>query len=450
VQELPSLLQREQTFARAKQQRVVYELLEAQGGWAVVETLRQQANCSAGVITAMAKRGLVEVRDESVARDPFADRPGVAPPPAPSAAQRDAIAAILRGVPGQTFLLHGITGSGKTLVYIEVLRAVLAPGQTAIVLVPEIALTSQTVDRFRGAFGDDVAVLHSGLSDGERHDAWQSLRRGERRIAVGARSALFAPIEQVGVVIVDEEHESSYKQSETPRYHAREAAIVRARRGAVVVRQCHAKPELGAPSAAGDPADAADRCGRPAARRSSICVPSRGRGGALPTHHSIRRYAESRSARRRVGWCAAAESAAVAEATPQQCHACGDAGVSACSIVTYHRARALVVTTASKAAVLALCAHCGDALRRKGRARSRSSDSWPDSRARMRMDVDTTSGSIDTAILDRVGWGEIDILLGTQMIAKGLLRMTLVGVIDADIGQSLISGGRASFQLLSL
>ncbi|MBL0170649.1 MAG: DEAD/DEAH box helicase [Gemmatimonadaceae bacterium] len=229
--ELPSLLQRETTFARAKQQRVVYELLEAQGGVAVVETLRQQANCSAGVVAAMIKRGLIEVRDESVARDPFADRAGVAPPATPSAAQRAVVNAILSGAPGQTFLLHGITGSGKTLVYIEVLRAVLAqPGRTAIVLVPEIALTSQTVDRFRGAFGDAVAVLHSGLSDGERHDAWQSLRRGERRIAVGARSALFAPLSQVGVVIVDEEHESSYKQSETPRYHAREAAIVRARR----------------------------------------------------------------------------------------------------------------------------------------------------------------------------------------------------------------------------
>lgn len=239
LRELPSLLEREQTFARAKQQRVVYDLLEAQGGVATVESLRQQADCTAGVIAAMAKRGLIEVRDERAERDPFADRPGVAPPPSPSAAQRAAIDAILAGAPGQTFLLHGITGSGKTLVYStsQALRAVLAkPGRSAIVLVPEIALTSQTVDRFRGAFGDDVAVLHSGLSDGERHDAWQSLRRGQRRIAVGARSALFAPLEHVGVVIVDEEHEASYKQSETPRYHAREAAIVRARcEGAIVV-----------------------------------------------------------------------------------------------------------------------------------------------------------------------------------------------------------------------
>ena len=135
------------------------------------------------------------------------------------------------------FLLHGVTGSGKTLVYIELLREiVMKRGQTAIVLVPEIALTPQTVDRFRAVFGDEVAVLHSALSDGERYDAWLALRRGEKRIAVGARSAIFAPLANLGAIIVDEEHEGSYKQGETPRYHAREVAIVRARaEGAVVV-----------------------------------------------------------------------------------------------------------------------------------------------------------------------------------------------------------------------
>src|SRR5213075_3513158 len=138
---------------------------------------------------------------------------------------------------GEVFLLHGITGSGKTLVYLELLKKIVNERrQTAIVLVPEIALTPQTVDRFRAVFGDGVAVLHSALSDGERYDAWLALKRGDKRIAVGARSAVFAPLENLGAIIVDEEHESSYKQGETPRYHAREVAIVRARtEGAIVV-----------------------------------------------------------------------------------------------------------------------------------------------------------------------------------------------------------------------
>ncbi|MDQ6612852.1 MAG: DEAD/DEAH box helicase, partial [Gemmatimonadota bacterium] len=201
--ELASLLQREKTFARAPQQRALYDLLEAQGGSAAAETLIAQAKCTPGVLAAMVKRGLVTVHMESHARDPFSERALVAPPPVPTPAQNAAVHEILSGAPGQTFLLHGITGSGKTLVYIEVLRdIVLRQKRSAIVLVPEIALTPQTVDRFRGAFGDAVAVLHSALSDGERADAWRALRRGERRIAVGARSALFAPLTDVGVIIV--------------------------------------------------------------------------------------------------------------------------------------------------------------------------------------------------------------------------------------------------------
>jgi primosomal protein N' (replication factor Y) len=126
-------------------------------------------------------------------------------------------------------LVHGVTGSGKTLVYLELLRAIVAEGQGAILLVPEIALTPQTVARVRGVFGNHVAVLHSGLSDGERADAWRALRRGERLVAVGPRSAVFAPVQRLGAIVVDEEHEPSYKQGSAPRYHARDAAAVRAR-----------------------------------------------------------------------------------------------------------------------------------------------------------------------------------------------------------------------------
>lgn len=476
-QELPSLLQREQTFARAKQQRVVYDLLEAQGGMASFDALRTQASCSAGVITAMVKRGLVTVRDEVAQRDPFADRPGVAPPPRPSDAQRAAVAAILAGTPGQTFLLHGITGSGKTLVYIEVLRAVLAKRKTAIVLVPEIALTSQTVDRFRGAFGNDVAVLHSALSDGERYDAWCSLRSGARRIAVGARSALFAPLEHVGVVIVDEEHESSYKQSETPRYHAREAAIVRAREEGAIVVLGSATPSL----------ESWERTERGQAIR--LTLPERAAGASLPTVEVVDLRTVTRDAVASRGPNAPFDesigvlSPVLARAIEtrlhrgeqsllllnrrgysafMQCHACGHVEVCPhCSIsLTYHRVpEALVCHYCQYQEVVpTLCPVCTvDALRRRGIGTQQVerivAERFPDARI-ARMDVDTTSGKwAHTAILDRVSSGAVDILLGTQMIAKGLdfPNVTLVGVVDADTGLNLpdFRAAERTFQLLS-
>src|SRR5439155_1236140 len=152
-----------------------------------------------------------------------------APPPTLTADQRRVVDRILAGPPDVPALVHGVTGSGKTLVYLELLRSVVASGNGAILLVPEIALTPQTVARVRGVFGDQVAVLHSGLSDGERADAWRALRRGERRVAVGPRSAVFAPVQRLGAIVVDEEHESSYKQGTAPRYHARDVALERAR-----------------------------------------------------------------------------------------------------------------------------------------------------------------------------------------------------------------------------
>src|SRR5919199_3571864 len=238
ARELPSLLRRERIFARAPQQRALFELLESLGGRAPVEHLLEQLQFYPSVLKGLVARGLAVVETEVVARDPFAAR--AAPPAtghAPTAAQQAAIAALKAAGPGEVFLLHGVTGSGKTLVYIELLRHVVNERRrSAIVLVPEIALTPQTVDRFRAVFGDRIAVLHSALSEGERYDAWLALRRGEKRIAVGARSAVFAPLRDLGAIVVDEEHESSYKQGESPRYHAREVAIMRAQlEGAVTV-----------------------------------------------------------------------------------------------------------------------------------------------------------------------------------------------------------------------
>src|SRR5687767_13844291 len=235
---MPSLLHRDKVFARAPQQRAAFELLESLGGKSTVEHITSQLNASGSALKGLEKKGLIVIESEEVARDPFSARGGItAHRLTPTAAQQSAVDTMAAAAAGDVFLLHGITGSGKTLVYIELLRRLVdEQDRTAIVLVPEIALTPQTVDRFRAVCGDRIAVLHSALSDGERYDAWLALRRGDKRIAVGARSAIFAPLRDLGAIIVDEEHETSYKQGEAPRYHAREVATVRARaQGAVVV-----------------------------------------------------------------------------------------------------------------------------------------------------------------------------------------------------------------------
>src|SRR5919112_489694 len=244
--ELPPLLRRDRIFGRAPQQRALYELLETMGGRATIEHLHEQLPFSSSVLRGLVARGLATIVEETVSRDPFLARARRAPDThVPTQPQRRALARLASAPPGHVALLHGVTGSGKTLVYLELLRrVVLDEGKSAIVLVPEIALTPQTVDRFRAVFGDQIAVLHSALSDGERYDAWLALRRGEKRIAVGARSAVFAPLENLGAIVVDEEHESSYKQGETPRYHAREVAVVRARNEGAVVVLGSATPSL--------------------------------------------------------------------------------------------------------------------------------------------------------------------------------------------------------------
>jgi len=240
TRELGTLAEREELFGRAGRQREAYEAVEAAGGTQELAHLVDVLRFSRGVVAQLEAKGLVALVDQEVFRDPFADAP--VPPPVDhvlTAKQRQALDALVAALDEKEptpFLLQGVTGSGKTLVYVELLRAALARGRTGIVLVPEISLTPQTVSRFRSHFSDQVAVLHSGLSAGERYDAWRQLRSGARRIAVGARSALFAPLENLGAVVVDEEHDGSYKQSEAPRYQARDLAVMRARaHGAVCV-----------------------------------------------------------------------------------------------------------------------------------------------------------------------------------------------------------------------
>ena len=290
--ELPSLLERDRRFSKAPRQRELYEYLESLGGRSPVEHLTSHLGCSAAVVRGLVTNDLITVVDEVVDRDPFTARPVLpATPHAPTEAQRTAIDALAAAQPGEVALLHGVTGSGKTLVYIELLREVVnRRGRSAIVLVPEIALTPQTVDRFRAVFGDRVAVLHSGLSIGERYDAWLALQSGAKRIAVGARSAVFAPLTDLGAVIVDEEHEASYKQSESPRYHAREVAIVRARQSGAIVVLGSATPSLESWANAGS------------GKYRLVTLPDRVGGGRLPAVEVVDLRRPETAARRVGRW----------------------------------------------------------------------------------------------------------------------------------------------------
>ena len=474
--ELPSLMHRERIFARAPQQRALFELLESLGGRSPVEHLVERLDFSSSVLKGLVARGLVVLDEEVVSRDPFATRARpTGPALEPTPAQRAAIAAMTAARGGDVFLLHGITGSGKTLVYIELLREVVERrGQSAIVLVPEIALTPQTVDRFRAVFGDRIAVLHSALSDGERYDAWLALKRGEKRIAVGARSAIFAPLTDLGAIVVDEEHESSYKQGESPRYHAREVAIVRARAEGAVVVLGSATPSLESWTNA------------TMGKYRLLTLPDRVGGGWLPRVDVVDlresqkppkgdappidpfRWVVSEQLERALVDRLQKEEQSILLLNRRgyssfvQCRSCGSvASCPNCSItLTYHRAPERLVChyCLHKEEPTPVCPRCaGATMRQRGLGTQQVErllcERFPSARI-ARMDVDTTSGKWAHAeILDRVGRREVDILLGTQMIAKGLdfPNVTLVGVIDADVGINLpdFRASERCFQLLS-
>jgi primosomal protein N' (replication factor Y) len=445
-----SLLERERVFKRAPKRRIAYEAVEALGGSAPIRHLTDRLKLSGGVLDGLVTQGLARVERVTETRDPFA---GLSSPPPPTLTedQRRVVAAI-EGTPAETpVLIHGVTGSGKTLVYLDLLRGVVASGRGAIVLVPEITLTPQTVARVRGVFGDQVAVLHSGLSDGERADAWRALRRGERRVAVGPRSAVFAPVQRLGAIVVDEEHDPSYKQGSAPRYHARDAAVERARlEGGARVILGSATPSL-------ETLDLAAR-----GRIATFALPERIGARPLPPVEVIDLKTASRVPEAGViPWTEALDGAvggALARgeqailllnrrgfATFVQCPACGDVRTCPnCAIaLTVHQTPAGMRChyCGHEEPVPEKCRVCGNATQRLRGLGTQQLEHFVAARfpaARIaRMDLDTTSTKwAHHHILERVARGEVDILLGTQMIAKGLdfPNVTVVGVVDADTG----------------
>lgn len=473
LRELPNLEQRQEIFRRTRRQREAYEYLEAAGGSMELAGVTGRGGFSRSVVTGLEKKGLVQVVDREEMRDPFAEQPaerGEVPPLVP--AQEEAVRALHRAAAqgdSTPFLLHGITGSGKTRVYIELLRKVRASGRGAIVLVPEISLTPQTVKRFRAWFGDEVAVLHSGLSDGERYDAWRQLRSGEKRIAVGARSALFAPVRDLGAIVVDEEHDGSYKQSEAPRYHARDLAVVRAREADAVCVLGSATPSLESWSNVEKE------------KFRLLTLPERVGGGTLPPVRLVDLRELRKSGSGKAG--GSILSPPLVEAVQErirreeqvilllnrrgyaafvQCRECGDVRrCQHCAVsLTYHRGTGRVICHHCRYEEPAprRCVACGSQdLDFRGLGTEQVErvvgETFPGARI-ARMDVDTTSGKwAHQEILGRVERGEVDILLGTQMIAKGLdfPRVTLVGVVNADVGIHLpdFRACERTFQLLS-
>ena len=460
------LLERDRRFKRAPKQRLLYEALEQRGGRSTVRELLDALGVTEGPLRALVTAGLATIEAEESARDPFATLPVSAPPPAMSTAQCQALATLAATPPGESSLLFGVTGSGKTLVYLEHIRGALEAGRGALILVPEIALTPQTVARVRGMFGDAVAVLHSGLSDGERADAWRALHRGDRRVAVGARSAVFAPVRDLGVIVLDEEHEASYKNGETPRYHAREIALMRARLEGATVVLGTATPSLESWTRAhssGRIVTLPERVGaRPMPPVELVDLrtsPSVVGAGMLPWSEALDAAVTATLAREeqvllllnRRGW-----------ASFLQCTACGtviDCPNCSISLTLHHHPPELRCHYCDhRAAVPDACPSCaGPTLRSLGAGTQQLerlvAERFPHARI-ARMDLDSTAAKWSHhQILERVGRGEVDILLGTQMIAKGIdfPNVTLVGVVDADTALHLpdFRAAERTFQLVA-
>ena len=415
------------------------------------------------------KKDLLKEQNQEVYRDPYQNRAFERTQPLPlTNDQQTVIKPILDTIENnlhEVFLLYGVTGSGKTEIYLQSIQEVIEKGQEAIVLVPEIALTPQMVNRFKGRFGNLVAVLHSGLSAGEKYDEWRKIQRNEVSVVVGARSAIFAPFENLGIIIIDEEHETSYKQEEMPRYHARDVAIKRAKNYNCPVVLGSATPSL----------ESFARAKKGVYRL--LTLPSRMNQRALPAVEIIDMREELRDGNRSMfsrklfemlkGRIERKEQTVLflnkrGHSSFVMCRDCGYVmNCPNCDIsLTYHRVNEQMKChyCSFEAPVPKSCPECNsEYIRYFGTGTQKVEDELgkilPEARI-IRMDVDTTGrkGSHERLLKDFQD-GKADILLGTQMIAKGLdfPNITLVGVLSADTMLHLpdFRSSEKTFQLLT-
>jgi primosomal protein N' (replication factor Y) (superfamily II helicase) len=449
--------------------------------------LLRQTSLDNQTLRALVKRGLAQMREEAVVRDPHGDEQFIATSNLVlNEEQTHALSQVEQALDtpenARPILLHGVTGSGKTEIYLQAIRAALDRGRTAIVLVPEISLTPQTVERFKGRFAeaqDAVAVLHSHLSEGERHDEWHKIHSGRARIVIGARSAVFAPLKNLGLIVVDEEHETTYKQEEAPRYHARDVAVVRAKIEKCVVVLGSATPSLESYHNATigkyrlvTLTQRVDQKQMPLMRVIDLRQERRKEKKAAILSEKLSQSITDRLKKReqtilflnRRGF-----------STSLLCSNCGEArNCPNCSVaLTFHQhsfqggsarrgetmtGRLSCHLCGHTAAVPKKCPACGqDALIYYGfgteKVESTVAQIFPKAVVR-RMDADSmTRKEAYRETLRNFRIGKIDILVGTQMIAKGLHfpNVTLVGIINADLALHLpdFRAGERTFQLLT-
>jgi primosomal protein N' (replication factor Y) len=441
---------REDLPARAVKQKELLSFIAEKNRPIHIQTLLEETQITRQILTTLIKKGFVEEFEQEVYRDPLA---GVEYEKTKALQltdkQQQVISPILHSLElneHQSFLLHGVTGSGKTEVYLQAIDKALQQGREAIVLVPEISLTPQMVQRFKGRFGSMVAVLHSGLSMGEKYDEWRKILRKEVCVVVGARSAIFAPFTNVGIIIIDEEHETSYKQEENPRYHARDVAIFRGK-----YHQC--------PVILGSATPSLESYAR-AIKGVYHLLPltERVHNRAMPTVKVVDMREELREGNRSMFSSLLLEKLKDRIGKGEQtvlflnrrgystfvmCRDCGYvATCDHCDIsLTYHRTHHSLKChyCGHEEKMPNTCESCGsDHIRFFGSGTQKVEEELtrvlPEAKV-IRMDIDTTrrKGSHEK-LLSSFGRGEANILLGTQMIAKGLdfPKITLVGVLAAD------------------